>query len=173
LGRVRSWGWRHRRLATAMYFYSSLINSLIAVPGLFRGATLLPGEEFRPDPPPQCRGAGVLPGGAHNDAVGPHRAMDLANMRQNGVHSLDVQCDNCRHRMIVNVDHLPGDLMVPSFRRRMVCKNAGLSAPTCGRTGKNIRCYAGGAGRRPRLPFIPALLPAGNQTGLRYCYDAR
>jgi hypothetical protein len=36
--------------------------------------------------------------------------MDLANMRANGVRSLDVQCHNCRHRVIVNVDHLPGDI---------------------------------------------------------------
>jgi hypothetical protein len=26
---------------------------------------------------------------------------------------LDIQCDTCRHRVIVNVDHLPGDLAVP------------------------------------------------------------
>jgi hypothetical protein len=34
-----------------------------------------------------------------NDPIEP---MDLANMRANGVRSLDVQCDNCRHRVIVN-----------------------------------------------------------------------
>jgi DNA-directed RNA polymerase subunit RPC12/RpoP len=27
-------------------------------------------------------------------------------MRQNDVRSLDVQCQNCRHRVIKNVDHL-------------------------------------------------------------------
>jgi hypothetical protein len=38
----------------------------------------------------------------------PIEPMDLANMRANGVRSLDVQCHNCRHRVIVNVRHLPG-----------------------------------------------------------------
>jgi hypothetical protein len=49
----------------------------------------------------------------------PIEPMDLANMRRNGVHSLDVRCHNCRHRVIVNVDHLPGDLTVPSFGPQM------------------------------------------------------
>ena len=31
-------------------------------------------------------------------------------MRANSVRSLDVQCNQCRHRVIVNVDHLPADL---------------------------------------------------------------
>jgi hypothetical protein len=47
--------------------------------------------------------------------------MDLANMRADGVRSLDVQCHDCRHRAIMNVDHLPGDPMM------------------CGRTGKNVK----------------------------------
>jgi hypothetical protein len=55
----------------------------------------------------------------------PIEPMDLANMRANGVRSLDVQCNHCRHRVIVNVDHLPGDLTVPSFRPRMVCTKSG------------------------------------------------
>jgi hypothetical protein len=44
-----------------------------------------------------------------------------------GVRSLDVQCHNCRHRVIVNVDHLPGDLTVPSFGPfwRMFSKSIG------------------------------------------------
>jgi DNA-directed RNA polymerase subunit RPC12/RpoP len=36
------------------------------------------------------------------------------------VRSLDVQCHQCRHRVIVNVDHLHGDLTVPSFGPKMV-----------------------------------------------------
>jgi hypothetical protein len=36
--------------------------------------------------------------------------MDLANMRHNGVRSLAVHCHQCRHEVIMNVDHLPGDL---------------------------------------------------------------
>jgi hypothetical protein len=51
----------------------------------------------------------------------PIEPMDLENMRQNGVRSLDVQCNQCRHKVIVNVDHLPGHLTVPSFGPRMVC----------------------------------------------------
>jgi hypothetical protein len=41
--------------------------------------------------------------------------MDLANMRQNGVRSLDVQCWQCRHETIINADHWPGNLTVKSF----------------------------------------------------------
>ena len=55
----------------------------------------------------------------------PIEPMDLANMRQNGVRSLAVQCPQCRHEVILNVDHLPGDLTVPSFGPRMVCTKCG------------------------------------------------
>jgi hypothetical protein len=64
-----------------------------------------------------------------NDPIEP---MDLANMRANGVHSLDVQCNQCRHRVINHVDHLPGDLTVPSFGPRMVCTK-------CGTIGADVR----------------------------------
>ncbi len=57
-----------------------------------------------------------------NDPIEP---MDLANMRQNGVRSLAVQCHQCRHEVIMNVDHLPGDVTVPSFGPRMVCTKCG------------------------------------------------
>jgi hypothetical protein len=52
--------------------------------------------------------------------------MDLANMRQNGVRSLDVQCFGCRHEVIVNVDKYPGDLLVKEFGPRMVCTKCGI-----------------------------------------------
>jgi hypothetical protein len=42
--------------------------------------------------------------------------MDLANMRQNGVQSLAVQCRQCLHEVIMNVDQLPGDVTLPSLR---------------------------------------------------------
>jgi hypothetical protein len=58
--------------------------------------------------------------------------MDLANMRQNSVRSLDVQCWRCRHRTIINVDHLPADLTVKSFEPRMVCTK-------CGTVGADVR----------------------------------
>jgi hypothetical protein len=51
--------------------------------------------------------------------------MDLANMRENGVRSLWVQRNQCRHTTVMNVDHLPGDLTVPSFGSRLVCTNCG------------------------------------------------
>jgi ribosomal protein S27AE len=57
-----------------------------------------------------------------NYAIEP---MELANMRQNGVRSFAVQCPKCRHEVIMNVDHLPGDLTVPSFGPRMVCTKCG------------------------------------------------
>jgi len=66
------------------------------------------------------------------DAVAPPRfkyeiePMDLANMRQNGVRSLDVMCFGCRHEMIINVDQFPSDLLVREFGPRMVCTKCGI-----------------------------------------------
>jgi hypothetical protein len=57
-----------------------------------------------------------------NDPIEP---MDLANMRQNGVRSLAVECHQCRHEVIMNVDHLPGHVTVPSFGPKMVCTKCG------------------------------------------------
>jgi hypothetical protein len=64
-----------------------------------------------------------------NDPIEP---MDLANMRQNGVRSLAVQCHQCRHEVVMNVDHLPGDLTVKWFERKMVCTK-------CGTIGADVR----------------------------------
>src|SRR5271170_5848104 len=64
-----------------------------------------------------------------NDPIEP---MDLANMRQNGVRSLAVQCNQCLHEVIMNVDHLPGDVRVPSFGPKMVCTK-------CGTIGADVR----------------------------------
>jgi hypothetical protein len=58
--------------------------------------------------------------------------MDLANMRQNGVRSLDVMCHGCRHEVILNVDQYPGDLLVREFGPRMVCTK-------CGMVGADVR----------------------------------
>jgi hypothetical protein len=52
--------------------------------------------------------------------------MDLANMRQNGVRSLEVACFGCRHEVIVKVDNYPGDLLVKEFGPRMVCTKCGM-----------------------------------------------
>jgi ribosomal protein S27E len=62
----------------------------------------------------------------------PIEPMDLANMRQNGGRSLDVQCWRCRHRTIINADHWPADLPVKSSEPRMVCTK-------CGTVGADVR----------------------------------
>jgi hypothetical protein len=62
----------------------------------------------------------------------PIEPMDLANMRQNGVWSLAVQCHQCLHEVIMNVDHLPGDVTVPSLGPKMVCTK-------CGTIGADVR----------------------------------
>jgi hypothetical protein len=62
----------------------------------------------------------------------PIEPMDLANMRQNGVRSLEIVCHECRHKTVMNVDHLPGDLTVKSFEPRMVCTK-------CGTIGADVR----------------------------------
>jgi hypothetical protein len=41
-------------------------------------------------------------------------------------------CRNCHHEKIMNVDHLPGDLSVPSLGRRMACTK-------CGTVGADVR----------------------------------
>jgi hypothetical protein len=61
--------------------------------------------------------------------IGP---MDLANMHANGVRSLLIFCRNCHHEKIMNVDHLPDDLSVPSLGQRMACT-------TCGTIGADVR----------------------------------
>jgi hypothetical protein len=58
--------------------------------------------------------------------------MDLANMRQNGVRSLDVMCHACRHQMIINVDNYAAALRVRWFGPRMVCTK-------CGMVGADVR----------------------------------
>jgi hypothetical protein len=65
----------------------------------------------------------------YNDPIVP---MDLANMRQNGVRSLAVQCHQCLHEVIMNVDHLPGDVTVSSLGPKMVCTK-------CGTIGADVR----------------------------------
>jgi hypothetical protein len=58
--------------------------------------------------------------------------MDLANMRRNGVRSLEVACLGCRHQVVINVDQYPGDLLVREFGPRMVCTK-------CGMVGADVR----------------------------------
>ena len=60
-------------------------------------------------------------------AVPPYTgpAMDLANMRDNGVHSIAVYCLDCGHRADMNVDSYPAHWPVKSFEGRMVCGGCG------------------------------------------------
>ena len=62
----------------------------------------------------------------------PVEPMTLQNLRENGVRSLAVQCHQCGHEVVLNVDHLPGDLTVPSFGPKMVCTK-------CGTIGADVR----------------------------------
>jgi ribosomal protein S27AE len=62
----------------------------------------------------------------------PIEPMDLANMRENGVHALAVRCPQCRDETIINADHWPGDLTVKSLEPRMVCTK-------CGTIGADVR----------------------------------
>jgi hypothetical protein len=45
----------------------------------------------------------------------PIRPMTLGNMRQNGVHGLDVTCLHCGHHTEVNVDDWPDDVPVAAY----------------------------------------------------------
>jgi hypothetical protein len=69
---------------------------------------------------------------ARNRTSDPIEPMDLANMRENGVRSLDIQCCQCLHQVILNVDHLLGDLTTSSFGPKMVCTK-------CGTIGADVR----------------------------------
>jgi hypothetical protein len=42
--------------------------------------------------------------------------MSLANVRHNGVRSLAVRCEVCRHKVILNVDAYADEVTVPSHR---------------------------------------------------------
>lgn len=60
--------------------------------------------------------------------------MTLANMRANGVRSLDVSClgNDCHHHAVIDASGLADDLTVPSFGPRMRCQR-------CGRLGADVR----------------------------------
>jgi hypothetical protein len=60
--------------------------------------------------------------------------MTLANMRQQGVHTLSVTCGAvcCHHQAVLDVNAFADDLAVPSFGPRMVCT-------VCGAIGADAR----------------------------------
>ena len=61
----------------------------------------------------------------------PGPLMDLANMREQGVHNLVAYClnDSRRHQALIDVLSYPGDVEVPWFQRRIKCGK-------CGRNGR-------------------------------------
>jgi hypothetical protein len=56
----------------------------------------------------------------------PIEPMTLANMRANGVRSLDVSCWQCHHRAILSADPWSDDVPVRTSGPRMVCTNCGI-----------------------------------------------
>ena len=51
--------------------------------------------------------------------------MDLANMRENGVRSVEATCGACGHEAVVNVDTLPAEVYVPDVGERLRCMSCG------------------------------------------------
>ena len=51
------------------------------------------------------------------------KPMDLANMREHGVRSVEASCQEigCAHEASLNVDHLPGGFPVPDIALRVRC----------------------------------------------------
>jgi hypothetical protein len=53
--------------------------------------------------------------------------MDLANMREQGVHHLIANClnDACRHQTVIDVSSYPSQTLVSWFRSKIKCGNCG------------------------------------------------
>jgi hypothetical protein len=85
--------------------------------------------------------------------------MDLANMRQNGVRSLDIMCHGCRHEVILNVDQYPGDLLVREFGPRMVCTRCGIVGADARPNWKEqpARESLTGSGRAAAMVSVPKM----------------
>jgi hypothetical protein len=99
-----------------------------------------------------------------NDLIEP---MDLANMRLNGVRSLAVQYHQCRHEVVVNVDHLSDS--GPAW----CAPNAGPSAPMSGRIGGNLARDADeGAGPIARPFFVSTCRFFGLRTARSICHNS-
>ncbi len=74
--------------------------------------------------------------------------MTLGNMRENGVHTLAVYCmsGRCHHNAVLEVDHMPDNVEVPSLAPRMMCT-------ACGLIGADVRPNWGDC-RRFRPPVL-------------------
>ena len=57
----------------------------------------------------------------------PGPPMDLANMREQGVHHLIAYCHNdaCRHQALIDVSSYPGDTLVTWFQSKIKCGKCG------------------------------------------------
>jgi hypothetical protein len=98
----------------------------------------------------------VIAGSRFHD---PNEPMDLANTRANGVRSLAIHCHQYLYDVILNVDHVPGHLTVPSFGPKMVC--------TKGRDDRR-RCVAeGGSAEHCAFPSMTLRLCPFAQTTAR------
>ena len=53
--------------------------------------------------------------------------MDLANMRANGLRSVEARCEACGHEAVVNCDALPADLPAPNMALRLRCPACGFA----------------------------------------------
>jgi hypothetical protein len=80
--------------------------------------------------------------------------MDLANMRENGVRALLVNCLDCSHRAEINVDDQPGHLAVKSFERSFAAakKRSPGRRRGCARAWP-VECFLG-KWCRPSLSYI-------------------
>ena len=69
----------------------------------------------------------------------PGPPMDLANMREKGVHHLIAFCHNdaCRHQAVIDVSSYPADTPVPWFRTRVKCGKCGGKRVDVRRTARH------------------------------------
>ena len=52
--------------------------------------------------------------------------MTLGNMRELGARSLAVTCELCHHEAVLQADRWPDEVLVSTFRPRMVCTSCGI-----------------------------------------------
>jgi ribosomal protein S27AE len=51
--------------------------------------------------------------------------MTLGNMRENGVRSVEAECEDCGHSAVVNVDQFLDAVFVPDVGKRLRCTQCG------------------------------------------------
>ena len=65
--------------------------------------------------------------------------MTPANMRHNGVRSLAIRREVCRHEAVLNVDAYDEAIAVSAFGPRMVCTSCGIIGAAVPQTGRSVR----------------------------------